>query len=211
MAHDQAGSGQPIRRPRGKLGQGGDLARAQRSPGNAIAAIDLRGHYLALRGQAQPALEARPTGGAAERPVEHDDAFRGQRRSRRRRPARPSGAASSRTGRGPFDSWSTRSSSTSSRSPAGDAAARGQLGHELESLKQTRRQHRPQDERGRRQVVVRDRTSQPQREGRQERTVGAHPVGDGFRLGGGRHTRLGEDDPERLAAPELHEYGLAGQ
>ena len=55
-----------------------------------------------------------------------------------------------------------------------------------------------------------DPARQPERQERQERTVGPDPVGD--RLGRDRRRQLGlgEDDAEGLPAPELDEDRLAG-
>ncbi len=49
---------------------------------------------------------------------------------------------------------------------------------------------------------------QLQAEGRQERAVGADPVDDRFGFDGRDDLRLGEDDPQRLAATELDEDRL---
>ena len=87
-----------------------------------------------------------------------------------------------------------------------------QLGDELEPLEQPGRQHRPQDERRRRQVV------RPRSSGRaqgQRRAGAARRRGRGRRSawradGRDRRTASPSDDPERLPPPELDEDRLAG-
>ena len=72
------------------------------------------------------------------------------------------------------------------------------------------RQHRPQDESRRGQVVDRDPAGQAEAERRQQRTVGPDAFDDRLGQHAGRD-RLGlaEDDPERLAPTELHQHRLA--
>ena len=89
-------------------------------------------------------------------------------------------------------------------------AAGGPLGEELEPLEQARRQHRPDDERRRGEVVVGDPAGEREGERRQQRPVGADPAGDRLRRRSRRRRRVAEDDAERLAPPELDEDRLAG-
>ena len=123
--------------------------------------------------------------------------------------ARPSDETSARVARGPrgelLDEVAVVSAQVRVLGRAG-----GHLGDEFESLEQPRRQHGPQHQSRRRQVVVGDPACERQAERRQQRPVGADPVDD--RLGRRprpRSGRLAEDDPQRLAPAELDEDGLA--
>ena len=83
------------------------------------------------------------------------------------------------------------------------------LGNQLEPLEQPGRQHRPQHESRRRDVVLGDPAREPERKRWQQRPVGPDTVDD--RLGRyiGEPSRLRDHDPESLPPAELDEHGLA--
>jgi hypothetical protein len=96
----------------------------------------------------------------------------------------------------------------SGRGHVRQSGVRRALGHELEALQEPGWEHRPQDQRGRGQVVIGDPSGEGDGQRRQERTVGPDPVHD--RLGGHAGQRvgrrgLGDDDTERLPSAELDE------
>ena len=130
-------------------------------------------------------------------------------RSRRSRPARPSGAARSRAGRAPPPAGrGGRRRRRRGRPSVG--RRRRPLGDELQPLEQARRQHRPDHQRRRREVVLGDPARQRERQRRQERPVGPDSIDD--RLGRRRRRRLrraAQHDPECLPPAELDEHGLA--
>ena len=215
VAAGQVRAGDALGRVRsGQLGQRGDLARSERPARHAIAGQQGRRRLVPGPRGADPALVARPGGRAQQRPLERDQAGGGQRPESPRSPARPSGAASDRAGRGPPASWSSRSRSagvSDAPAPAASGRPRRQLGDQLEPLEHPRRQHRPEDERRRRQVVRGD----PARE-RERRAAGSSGPSArtrstiGLGVTPGDRGRLAEHDAERLAASELDEDRLAG-
>jgi hypothetical protein len=91
----------------------------------------------------------------------------------------------------------------------GSIVAGPALRDELEPLEQLRREHRPDDEGGRREVVVGDPARERQGEGREQRAIRAHPVGDGPRFDAGCRRAIAENDAEGLAATVRDEDGLA--
>ena len=168
----------------GELPERCDLARSERPPRGGLA-VRQRCRGVATRGrEADPALIARARAGAAQRPLEADPAGGGHRpqAAQQARPAVGTGQVADgaraalelrqqvrigrvvrhprrRTGMGP----------------------RRELGDQVEPLEESRRQHRPEDEGRRGEIVAGDPACQPEGQERQERTVGPDPVGD--RLG----------------------------
>ena len=86
---------------------------------------------------------------------------------------------------------------------------RGELGHELQPFEQAGRKHRPDDEGRRRKIVPSDLPGERETQRRKQRAVSADAVDDRPRRDTGGRRRIGEDDPEGLAAAELDEHRLA--
>jgi hypothetical protein len=82
------------------------------------------------------------------------------------------------------------------------------LDDELETLEEVRREHRPEDDGRRCEIVDGDPAAEPERERGQERSVGTDPVDDRLRIETSRCGGLGEDDTECLALAELDEDRL---
>jgi hypothetical protein len=91
----------------------------------------------------------------------------------------------------------------------GRVGVRPALGHELEALEHLRREHRPDDERGRGEVVVGDPARERERQGRQQWAVGADAIDDRARLDARLRTAHAEHDAERLAPAVRDEDGFA--
>ena len=139
------------------------------------------GRPAGARPRPAPAPAARPVVGAAGQPAARSAARRRRRRassrasrgraasSARRRRTEAGRGPRARRGRGPAAgppaSWSSRSRIGRRRACRGRPRSRagGALGDQLEPLEQPRRQHRPQDERRRREVVRRDPAGERQR------------------------------------------------
>jgi hypothetical protein len=192
-------------RPRRSSAEDGELARPERP---AVAATVGCGVAAARPAgvRPDPALVARAGPGA--RSV--------QSRVTRPRPrARGGGAAGRRGPRRRRDRGRPRRRAELVEQVAVGAARsssarrRRPLGEELQPLEQARRQHRPEDERRRREVVIGDPARELQRQRRQERPVGPDARRD--RLGGDALGRRGvaEHDRDRLAPPELDQDRLA--
>ena len=138
----------------GELGEGGPLARTERSARGRSPGGDRRRDLPALGGALEPALVARPGAAQLERPLEDDDISLGHRSESPQEDRSALGAGRSRTRRGP----SARASSRRPSAAIGrcvprrvdSAAARD----ELEPLEEARRQHRPDRDRRRREVVL---------------------------------------------------------
>ena len=198
----------------GELPERGDLARSER-PTRGGLAVRQRRRGVATRGrEADPALIARARAGAAQRPLEADPAGRGHRPQAAQQPgpAVGTGQVADRA-RAAFELHQQVGVGRVVRHPRRRAATGGpgrELGDQVEPLEQPRRQHRPEDEGRRREIVAGDPARQLEGQERQERTVRPDAVGD--RLGRDRRRQLGlgKDDAEGLPAPELDEDGLAG-
>src|SRR4029078_3344615 len=106
-------------------------------------------------------------------------------------------------------------------------AARAAVGERAQPLEETRRKHRPQDERRWSEIVLGDPEGEPERERREEGArhagpapargrerrkeppVGPDPTRERLGCDPGRRLARPEDDPERLATTELDEDRLA--
>ena len=195
-----------------QLRERGDLAWPERAAARpAAVGEDARG-IATLRCGAQPAFVARPGGCPEQRPVERD-----QPRIREgAQPAEKPGATvrCGKVARGPGTGRELVEQVqvdrvVDRRHPVGGEWC--PLGHELEPLEQARGQHRPDDERRRREIVGRDPAREGERQRREQRPVGADPIDDRLDVGTGRGTTLGraEDDAEGLPPPELDQDRLA--
>ena len=183
---------------RGQLGEQGSLARAERP---AVGAAGLR-----PRPPARPAWRRTRRsyrGRAPAAPSVHSRWTRPARSSARRRRStagRLSAPGSARTGRGPVARASRRAAVAAS-SP-GSVPVGGRR-HQVEALEEPGREHRPDRQGRRREVVLGDPAREGEREGRQERAVGPDPRGQRLRpstpSGGGR---VAQHDPDaRAGAP----------
>ena len=176
----------------------------------ASAVVDV----AAGRREADPALVPRARPGAAQRPLQADPAGRGHRPQAAQQPGPSVGAGQvADRARAAFElRQQVRVGRVvrHARRRARTGGRRRELGDEVEPFEQARRQHRPEDEGRRRQIVAGDPARQPEGQERQERTVRPDPVGDRLGRDRRRRRRLGEDDAEGLPAPELDEHGLAG-
>ena len=190
-----------------ELREGGDLARSERPPNGALTGFDRLRYVATGIGQADPALVARAGSGREQRPVErHEPGIgKGPEPPDEGGPAFGSDEVADRTRPALELVEQVELGGRQVRRRGG-----GPLGQELEALEQAGWQHRPEDKGRRGEVVIRDPAGQGESERRQERAVGADPTGD--RLGDDPRRRrcVAEDDPERLASPELDEHGLAG-
>jgi hypothetical protein len=83
------------------------------------------------------------------------------------------------------------------------------LGHEVEAFEETRWQHRPDDNRRWREVVIRDPASERQAERRQQRPVRADARDNRLEADPVGWHGVGEDDRERLSSAEFDEDGFA--
>ena len=202
----------------GQLRQGGDLARPERPPREALARGEPRGRRVPVGGQPQPALVAGTDGRPEQGPGEVDEARVGERPQ----PAQQGRAALGRrqVAHGPrppgqlveeveLDRRELRVRLAQARLPRGR-----HLGDQLEPLEHARREHRADHRRQRREVPVGDQGGEAERERRQERAVAPDPGGDRADLaplGRGRGTGA-DHDADRLAAAlaERDEHGLAG-
>ena len=204
-----------VGRQPGKLEEERPLPRPDRA---AVGSAGPAGHLPSGIGQAGDALVARPRAGRGERPFEVDPAVALQRPQppkegcpavwRGQVPDGPgtSGDREEQVGR--------RGITAGLRGfEPGCGRRRGRIerrGHQLELLEEPGREHRPDGERRRGQVVRRDLAGERQRERRQERPVGAHPRPQ--RPGRDAIGRRGvaQDDPHGPPAAPFHEDRFAG-
>ena len=200
--HRRALVGRAPRSPRGHAGRRGPprappRRARQRAPGalrsgevrdgarSRIAGRQRRRGVAAGRREADPALVPRARPGAAQRPLQADPAGRGHRPQAAQQPG-PSVGAGQVADR-PRAAFELRQQVRfgrvvrHARRGARTGGRRRELGDQVEPFEQARRQHRPEDEGRRREVVAGDPAREPERQERQERTVRPDPVGD--RLG----------------------------
>ncbi len=193
----------------GQFSEGGDLPWTQRSSGQPSAARERRCRVPALGRQLDPALIPRTAGRGEQRPVQRDRAAgrEGPQASHETGPSLGRGETTRglRTRRQLIEQIAFDRAETLQRD-----VARGTLGDELQALEHARRQHRPQDEGGRGEVVGRDPAGEAEAEGRQQRSVGPDAFDDRLGQHAGRDRRgLAQHDPERLAPAEVDEDRLA--
>ena len=94
--------------------------------------------------------------------------------------------------------------------PLAGGACRRPLDDQLEPFEHPWREHRPEDQRRRDEVVARDPAREREGQGWQQRPVGAHPRRQRLRLDALGFGRVAQHDGEGLAATELDDHGLAG-
>ena len=204
----------------GQLGQEVALAGTKRSPGDPGPGAAGFRRGAARRRDQDPALVARTARGRREGPIQVEQA------PCREVPQPPNQAGPALRGGqvtdGPRPGGKLIEQRGISRRQGRSGVGRGVvmrrradragLGDELEPLEHGWREHRPEDERRRGQVVTGDPARQLEAEPRQEWAVGPDPIHDGLELqaGGGLLGWLAEHDPERLAPAVLDEDRLAG-
>ena len=207
----QVGRRQRRRRVRGQLGQEGQLARAEPRGRQGLSGRrgPRRGEPRVREGRGS--TDARACRGRLQDPCEVDRAGR-RRLAEGGDPAPPApgpiGASrSTATPAGPASTRAAMHGRRQVRAGRRQAAGRDRR-HQAQPLQQAGRQHRPQHDRRRREVVLGQPCREPQAEGRQQRSVGA----DAREQRLGRHRRLGsrsQDDAQGLPAAELDDDRLA--
>ncbi len=185
------------------------LAGSERSAINPLPGRQLAGRNPARVGRQRPALVARPAGGAQQRPVEIDRAGGGQtaQATDEAGPAFRGGNVARRPG----TVTELVEQLTIGLATLGCRVGVGpDLGHQLESLEHPGRKHRPQDEGGRGEVVAGDPAGELEREGGQQRAVGADSLKDRLDLDPGRRpASLAKNQPEGLTPPVFDKDRLA--
>ncbi len=190
-------------------------ARASRWRGPSGRPSTAAGSAAAARpefGREDPAFEARPGPGRRQRPVHGYDPVGLERaeppeqaRATLRRGEVPGG---SRTGRELVEQIERHHVCAAGAAIGG--TCRRPLDDQLEPFEHPRREHRPEHERRRDEIVAGDPPRERQRQRWQQRPVGSHARRQRLRLDPLGFGRVAQDDGQRLAAAELDDHRLTG-
>ena len=214
MTPAEGRGGQLAVRARDQLPERIGLARPERPPRRTISTGQGPGDGAAGVDQPDPALVAWPGTGARQHPFKRDVAAV-------RQCAQPPQEAGTAVRSGEVADRSRAALELSQEIPGRGVgrhrrsiriapAGRRDLRDELEPLQQAGRQHGPEHEGRRREVMRGDPAGQGEPERRQQRPIRPDAIDD--RPGHGAARRpvgLGDDDPQRLAASEVDEHRFA--
>ena len=163
--------------------------------------------------EVHPALVARPGARTQQRPFEGDGAARRERPDATQRAGTAVGAGEvahrSRATLELRKQIGVHRIEPGETGLVGAARCRRQLRHQFQPFQEPGRQHRPDDERRRRQVMRGDLPGERQPERGQQRTIGSNPVDDRPWRDAGRCRCLAQDHRQRLTPPELDQDRLA--
>ena len=190
-----------------ELGQDRALSLAQRATIDRLSGRQGIGGGPSRPGEPNPALIPWAARGAEQGPIEGRQALIGERAHPSKQPRTTLRRDEVADRSGPMLQL-VQQVAVRRREP-GRWLARGPFGDELEALEQARREHRPDDERRRGEVVIRDPDGEPEGQRRQQRPVGPNPRGDRLRLDPIRALGFAQDDAQRLPPAELDEDRLA--
>ncbi len=212
VAARQRSRGQPGRRSGHELLEQVTLAGTERPSRLSLACLEGLDDRTSIVGGGCPALIAWATGRGEQGPVEVDQAASGEVPQpsgeadpalRRRKVADRQRPGPELVEEGPIGVIDRSRALVRGRGPIGP-----QLGDELEPLEDPRREHRPKHDGGRREIRLGDPPGQGKGQRREQRTVGADPIGDRLRLQARSRGGRSEHDPERLPPAEFDQDGL---
>ncbi len=210
VAPGEIGRRQLPGRGRRELRQHVPLARTERSPREGVTGRqDVRG-LASFAPEPDPSLEPWTRPGTDQRPLEAEAPVARQGAQSAQQAGATVGTGQVADGtRPPLELRQEVGIGRVDRRPRPAVRPRRELRDELEPLEEPGRQHRPQDERRRREVVAGDPAREPERQRREQRAIRADAIDDGLRGDGRQRDGFRDHDPEGLPPPELDEDRLA--